>query len=200
MPPARSARLAAVLVALVALIQGCTIGSDVQLRSTDGQSILEPQMTVLAYVGADKNTANIFLTDLSRGELDTLASIEQVNGYIIHIHMFLAPKAGKTPIAETATNATVRFMVIAEGAVGIYEGAGFLLPTTSTDRPAFIASMEDAPLRLILANDRFADPLGNSLLKLSIVAPLDAAVVTRVSAKFGAILSTLPAAEPELEP
>lgn len=196
MVPARSSRLAAALVALAVLIQGCTIGSDVRLRSTTSDAVLEPTMTELAYVGIDKNTADIFLTDLTRAQLDPFAPIENVNGYIIHVHMFLAPKAGKTPIAHSATNATVRFMVIAQGAVGLYEGAGFLLPNTSTDRPAFIAKMQDAPLRLMLANDRFADPLGNSLFSLNIVAPLDAAAVTRISAKFGAILSTLPPAKP----
>ena len=192
MPTARLATL----VGLLVVLQACTIGADVSLRSTDGSRVLRPTLTDLAYVGADKNTVDIFLTDLTRAELDPYAPIDGVDGHIVHIHMFIAPKAGKTPIAITATNATVRFMVLADGAVGVYEGAGFLLPSTDTDRPAFIARMQRAPLRLITANDRFTDPLGNAEFELDVVAPRDAAVVSRISAKFGAVLSTLEPPEP----
>jgi hypothetical protein len=79
------------------------------------------------YAAQDRNTADLYLTDLPMERLsaedDTLAGL---SGTIVHVSIFLVPTAGRTPIDVTAVNASIRQVVIADGVVGVYSGGGFV--------------------------------------------------------------------------
>jgi len=85
-------------------------------------------------------------------------------GQIVHIELLWVPKAGSTPMDSSATNASIRYVVIAGGEVGIYVGAGFVQPLGPLDRPSVAISVRDASLRLAEATAGFRDVLGPAQL------------------------------------
>lgn len=64
---------------------------------------------------------------------DELARGTAQNGQFLHIEVLWRPKAGKTPIDSTATNLSIRLVVVAKGEIGIYGGGGFGWITDGTE-------------------------------------------------------------------
>jgi hypothetical protein len=121
--------------------------------------------------GTDPNTADIYLTDLSDDELSAIFAQPRnwsgITGTLTHVHLFIAPEPGKTPIESTAASATIRTIVIAQGEIGVYDGAGFLLPGGSIEKGRVSARVRNAPLRLTRRTPGFADPLVTPEMDLS---------------------------------
>lgn len=144
------------------------------LASVDTDAQLSPSLRYRAYTATGDNTADVYLTDLSPEEIATLldeaGGLAQIRGQILHIHMFLEPRPGRTPIEPTAVNATVRYAVLANGELGVYAGAGFLLPASSPGAGVFAGDVIQTSLRLNRATDRFRDLLGPSELRASFSA------------------------------
>ncbi len=137
---------------------------------------LNPRFPTRAYAPIDDDTADIYLTDLTADDLTALfddPAASGVSGQIIHMHMFVRPKPGRTPIQSTAISATVRYIVIAEGRVGIYSGAGFLFPSGKPGASVLGGSISRADLRLQRATPGFIDRLGPAQLSASFNAILD---------------------------
>lgn len=85
------------------------------------------------------------------------------------VRMFWRPKAAATPLDETATNATVQYIVFhhdagSGGAVGIYSGGGFLYPESDAGSPVLQANLWQATLTLAEKSEQFQDTLGASIL------------------------------------
>lgn len=117
----------------------------------------------------DINTADVYLTDLSDDTLARIASgepVPEVSGTLVHIHLFLNPKPGRTPIEPTAANASARIVVLARGNVGVYDGAGFLLAGKSLEKNRASGTLRNAHTRLSRATPGFQDLLGQSTLEL----------------------------------
>ncbi|TVQ63175.1 MAG: hypothetical protein EA378_02465 [Phycisphaerales bacterium] len=164
-----------------------------RLRSvTDPGRVLSPPLPTAVVVRRDTRSADIYLTDLSRRDLDPLADLSLVSGHIVHIHMFLHPSAGRTPIDSAATNATIRHMIVARGAVGVYEGAGFVLPRLSASADTFHARIRDASLRLMRRDPGFTDPLGAVTFDASIRATEDPALARLIARRFEREAQRLP--------
>ena len=101
----------------------------------------------------------------------------------VTIRMFWRPRAGRTPIAATATNATVNYLIFTgdtQGSVGIYSGAGFLYPKSKTGSAALSASLWQATLTLAEHDPAFQDLLGPAQLQGSFKARHDTAAVAAV--------------------
>ena len=186
----RTLRLGAAVLAAT-LLPGCRTGTHFSVRSIDTGSELRPRFTVAAYVAEDGNTADVFLTDLTRAELDSTAPINTISGHLARVHMFLRPRAGNTPIEDTATNATVELLVLSGGAIGVYEGAGFLQPGSKPGGARFGGSMDGATVRLVASNARFTDPIGPAELDVSFTAPLDRGAAALMRARLETIIGTL---------
>jgi hypothetical protein len=70
------------------------------------------------------------------------------------------PKAGDTPMDPSATNASIRHIIISNGQVGIYGGAGFALPSENpANRDTVTFTLRDASLALQEATPGFVDLL-----------------------------------------
>lgn len=96
------------------------------------------------------------------------------------VRMFWKPKAAATPLDETATNATVQYIVFAPGvgadgrrAVGIYSGGGFLYPENETGSANLQANLWQATLTLADSSEGFEDTLGASILRGRFTATRD---------------------------
>jgi hypothetical protein len=84
------------------------------------------------------------------------------------VRMFWKPKAASTPLDETATNATVQYVVfggVGDEDVGIYSGGGFLYPETDPGGAVLTANLWQATLSLADKSEGFEDVLGPSILR-----------------------------------
>eukprot|EP00913_Durusdinium_trenchii_P006007 g5619.t1 len=96
-----------------------------------------------------------------------------ISGQMVHVHMFVRPKPGRTPIQQTAISATVRHLIIANGQVGMYTGAGFMFPSGTPGDKIFGGSITRADLRLERATPGFTDRLGPAEMTISFGARND---------------------------
>ncbi len=82
------------------------------------------------------------------------------------VRMFWRPKAAATPLDETATNATVQYIVFdrVKNTVGIYSGGGFLFPETDLTLSTLQANLWQATLNLADQSEGFEDTFGPSLM------------------------------------
>jgi hypothetical protein len=180
-PSVRRALLAAALLAAT-LLAGCSL---VGLRSPSGKAKvvgvetgarLSPSFPTRAYTNSDADTADIYLTDLSAEDLTALLENPgdpDVSGQLVHVHMFVRPKPGRTPIEPTAISATVRHVIVAGGQVGLYTGAGFMFPSGTPGDKVFGGSITRADLRLQRATPGFTDRLGPAEMTISFAAKRD---------------------------
>ena len=195
---ARNTLVASALVPLMLTSVGCNAlrggggsgGSSTIISDTTG-SVYETNLRTRVYTFHDDNTADIYLTDLSDAQLtsffQTNADWSQISGTIVHIHLFLDPRPGKTPIEPTAANASIRYGIISNGQVGIYDGAGFMLPGKKPGKGSMDGTFKAAPLRLSRATPGFADPLTPARLDLSFDSKLDDAAAPELQARLDAM-------------
>lgn len=140
--------------------RGLTVTGQDALR-VDGQ-LREParltrQFPESVYSYADGNTATFVLVSRVGGRPD--ARIEQA----AVVRMFWRPRAGRTPLERTATNATLQYLVFPpEGEVGVYTGAGFIMPDGRPGHDRLGVEVQDAYLQLRDAGPRFLDLLGRA--------------------------------------
>ncbi len=171
MPPRRNPLLVILLLLLcVTAPTGCATHASVKLTSPLTGATLTPRLTTRAYSYADENTVDIYLSDLTPEELGVPFDAESPNrpvGQIVHIHMFIRPSPGKTPIEPQASNCSIRHLILAPGATGLYGGGGFLLPSSSASSGKFGGSISAGTLRLQAASRTFHDALGPTGVRAS---------------------------------
>lgn len=191
----------AISAAALAMLAGCTMGSfgstgKGEVLSTESPVKLSPTFRVQAYTTPERNSADVYLTDLSDDDLARLfadgPAWGSVEGQIVHLHMFVRPTPGRTPIEGTAATATVRYIVIARGEVGVYDGAGFLQPGSTPGDETFSGGVKRATMRLTRATDRFRDLLGPSELTLRYKAELNETRAAELAARMDALARYAP--------
>lgn len=166
-PPSKPATLVLFTLCMLAL-SGCS-GASHRSGELSIQSRSNPDTPTLAgfshgiYSLEGKSTLTVLLTD---GPVDSPRRA-------LIVRMFWRPKAASTPLDETATNATVQYIVFGTDpehgdggapSVGIYSGGGFLYPETDPGTPNLQANLWQATLSLADASDGFDDTLGPSIL------------------------------------
>ncbi len=158
---ALSRMAAAATLFLFLLVAGCAGRQSADLRleslASDEPVVVAAEYQTVWHRYRDRNTVTIIASDLPA---DQLLAGDFGSGQVICIDMFWNPKPGATPIDERATNCSIRQVLFAEDQVGLYGGAGFLLPRSSVDGGAFRADLSDSTLRLLESSDRFMDRLG----------------------------------------
>jgi len=157
---------------------GLTGGSSGSSTTTDSDGLTYvADYPTRAYQFADKNTADVYLTDLTDAELSAFFTESrdwsQISGTIAQIHLFLNPKPGSTPIEPTAASASIRWVVITQGEIGIYDGAGFMLPGRRVAKGYISGSIRNAPLRLTRSTPGFSDPLITPEIDIKFATKLD---------------------------
>ena len=173
MPVSRWFSLALAPICLSA-VAGCgLVGSSTTLRAESlGR---DPVYLALEYVTAfyaesEATETSFFLSDVP---LQQLLEGEVSEGNIVHINLLWIPDAGATPMDSSATNTSIRYIVIADGEVGVYGGAGFALPHGQTGDDRLSISILDASLTLLESTGGFVDLLSPARLTGRITATLD---------------------------
>lgn len=180
---AKAAALSGVLGATLAGcgIFGSSITQDATLTSYDAGTVLSIEPKFQAYYAADPNTADFYLSDLPAEAFADDADLSRFSGSLVHVHMFIAPKAGATPIAFTANSVTVRHLIIAEGQLGQYSGGGFLLPKGTAGDATFGGTLKDASMRLTARTPGFVDRLGACEFESGLKVPKDVSRAKRMA-------------------
>lgn len=112
---------------------------------------------------------------------------ELKNATIMHAQLIWRPRAGLTPLDPTATNMVTRVLIVSEGEVGLYGGAGFALldGTVGDERVEF--AIDGASLSLLEKTSGFNDLLSPAGLSGSFsagLAPADTARWRRALSQF----------------
>ena len=131
---------------------------------------------------------SITLTNLSPDEVSGVIPLAEASGSILHIRLFVSPRPGRTPIAETAVNATVRLAMLAEGDVGSYGGGGFIFPKGRPGDYTMRIELERASLTLTSSTAGFTDALGASLLDTRVTVRRDEPNAYRLADRFNLAL------------
>ncbi len=174
----------ALLCAIVLPACSFSGGGPIRAQSVSTSTALELIPTIRGYRAIDKNTADVYLTDLPRAALERGADLSEVSGQILHLHLFISPEAGSTPIDSTACSVTLRLLVISRGQVGAYGGGGFIMPDSDPGEDDFDGSMDRATLRYVGGTPGFADRLGPSELSGAISAPRDDPTAAMIAAQL----------------
>jgi len=140
--------------------------SRTEFASATTERLLRPEFRTRVFTSDGINTADLYLTDLDEDVLGDPARLASSTGQILHVHMFLRPKPGSTPIDETAITVTARYIVLSEGRAGVYAGGGFLLPAGGPGDRRFGGSMRGGTLRLVGRTDGFEDLIRSGVLEL----------------------------------
>lgn len=125
---------------------------------------------VTAVYAADHAETSFFLADVP---LEDLLNGKVRRGSVVHINLLWVPLAGSTPMDSSATNVSVRFVVFADGEVGIYGGAGFAKLHGKSGQEELGLSIRDASLTLLESTDGFVDLLSPARLSGRLHAALD---------------------------
>lgn len=112
---------------------------------------------VAAYFWHDPNQTTSFM--LSDVPIEDVLAGHVRQGQILHIELLWLPKPGATPMDSSAADASIRYVIIANGEVGVYGGAGFLMPGGSLDGKTASMSLRDSSLQLEQATSGFVDLL-----------------------------------------
>lgn len=185
-----SARLPAwgTTLVLVTLASGCapsvSAPTGIRLDGIKTSVGLRPKLSTKAYMSADRSTADIYLSDLPEAALQTHASLAGVSGTIVHVHLFTLPKAGKTPIDDTASTATVRTLVVSNGHLGVYGGGGFMMPSGRPGGKSMGGSIRAASVRLTGTTPGFDDKMGAAEFSATVSAPLDEPRARIIASRF----------------
>jgi hypothetical protein len=176
------------LCVFLLLLTGCTTRTAIEVRSVQNAAMDAPALRTAAYTSSNRNTAEVYLTDLDAAALEPGASLEGLSGRIVQIRMFLEPLAGSTPIEPTACSVIIRHIVLADGEIGIYGGGGFLNPNRRAGRSRFSGTVRGATLRLTGQTDGFNDALGPSRLDATFSARRDESLARRIAARVDDLL------------
>lgn len=117
---------------------------------------------------------------LSSASFESLRDENVDNAQIMHISLLWQPKAGATPMDPTATNAAVRWVIVARGEVGIYAGAGFATISGSPGDDAISVTLRDTTVRQLDATAGFNDLLTPARLTGSFTATRNEAQARRL--------------------
>lgn len=182
------------VTALCAALTGCGVfagfgnaSTPVYVSGATGDT-LEVRYPTGVYVERDPNTADLYFSTLD-GVGVPGAPMQGVSGSVLHVHFFLKPRAGRTPIDFTAANVTVTHIVVAEGAVGVYGGAGFMLPSGDLGSSSFGGRLRDVTLRPTALTDGFSDELGWNELAGTMKAQRNPDRASQIASWVDAVLS-----------
>jgi hypothetical protein len=173
----RDKTLAAIGFALAivsAAAAGCSFGGSAgSLRAQslgDDPVVLYGTFKQVYFSHDEKESTSFMLSDVP---IDDLLNGSIQNGQLLHVRLLWMPKAGSTPMDSTATNASIRFVVIAGGEVGVYSGAGFAVPDSDLTGARAKVTLYDATVQLQDATAGFRDLLSPAHVSGSFTAIRD---------------------------
>ena len=153
---------------------GCTHGrvqGTLRAESLGADPVyLSERYPISVFAESESTETIIYLADMP---LDDLLTGRVTDGVVVHLDLLWNPKAGQTPMDPAATNISIRYIVFAQGEVGVYGGAGFARPHGKTDGDRLTLDLQDGSLTLLDSTEGFVDLLSPARLTGNITARLD---------------------------
>ena len=158
------------------------LSSKIAVRSDVSGNILETNFPTRVFAPSKVGVVDLYLTDIPRETLEAGGDISSISGTIVQVHVFLRPKAGRTPIDRDATTSIARvFILTGNGQAGLYAGGGFFLANDSGNGESYSGTMRGASLYLTRATAHFDDLLGPAKLLGSIGTTRDEKLAKRLA-------------------
>ena len=149
----------------------------VELTSLGGTTrTLRPALGTGTYA-QEAAQSSFILSDVDFSQLESGAP---VHGYVLHINLLWVPKAGRTAVDPTATNTSIRLVVIAGNELGVYGGGGFAWPDGELGEPEFTLELVGSNMSLIACTPGFQDLMSPASLTGTLTATLDDAATRRM--------------------
>lgn len=146
--------------AAAAVLVGCRSdhGGDARLSALGARPLVLEQ-SVREGVYADLDSEHGFwFSSLSLQELAAAkGSATRIDGVIVHAQMVWKPEPGRTPMTATATNTVMRVLVMSDGELGIYGGAGFAWPLDPLNADEVEVEFRGGTLTLLESTKGFHD-------------------------------------------
>ena len=164
----------ALYMAALTALGGCVaLGGRGSLRAEslgrDPVTLKSPTVAAV-YAHGQAPETSFFLSDVS---LRALLDDGSVTAQVVHIELLWMPKPGRTPLDPSATNASIRYVLIVGEELGVYGGAGFVLPHGRPGKRRLAVTVKDASLTLLEATPGFVDRLGPTQLTGEFAAQRD---------------------------
>lgn len=150
-----------ILLSLAALLAGCQAtggGGELTVRSIGEDPVqLAGAFDRAFYLHNRLAESSFLLSDVSP---DDLAAGNIRFAQVLHVGLLWQPEPGKTPMDRSATNISLRYIVLADGEVGVYGGGGFAVFSGTLGEDDIDMTIRSSSLRLIEATEGFHDALG----------------------------------------
>lgn len=165
----------AAVIAICLAVAGCTwtggTGGAIRARSLGDDPVLLQGSFKNVYFSYEPNAeASFIFSDVS---LNQVSAGDVQTAQVLHVQLLWDPVAGRTPMEPSATNASIRYVVIANGEVGVYSGAGFAIYSGKLTDKRVTLTLRDASLQLQDATAGFNDLLSPAHMTGSITAQRD---------------------------
>jgi hypothetical protein len=118
----------------------------------------------------ESGTTSFMLSDV---DPQRLLEGDVKDGQILHIELLWTPLAGFTPMDSSATNASIRYIILVDGHLGLYGGAGFAHPSSDPGAATLSVSLKDASIQLMESTSGFVDLLSPAQMTGAFKAKLD---------------------------
>lgn len=168
-----SGSVAAVVLAVISLA-GCgrsgVVGSLQVESASDDPVMLRGTFHTAVYANDPYAETSFILLDVPVDEFFDGAARR---ASIVHLTLLWRPKPGATPMDASATNVSIRYVVLADGEVGVYGGGGFAVPRGSLKGDRVTVELEDGSLGLLESTDGFVDLLTRARIHGRFTATLD---------------------------
>jgi hypothetical protein len=167
--------LSGICALLLLQLSGCWAGGvGGSLRSVslgDNTVIFPTDFKIACYLhDPSTGTTSFMLSDVSP---EKMIEGDIKDGQFMHVELLWVPLAGQTPMDSSATNASIRYIVISKGEMGIYGGAGFAYPYRDPGASSIRVALEDASIQLLQSTAGFNDLLSPAQMTGTFTARLD---------------------------
>lgn len=174
-PGSSSIQTLIVALFVTATLAGCSgasgRGGSLRSESLGTQPVvLDADFQTVVYSHDPEGDTSFFLSDIP---LEDLVATYPSDGQVMHIELLWNPKPGLTPMDSSATNVSIRHVIISGGEVGVYGGAGFALPHGGLGGRKLSVTISDATMRLVESTGGFTDPLTPARITGGFTASLD---------------------------
>lgn len=163
-----------ILVAAIGLPSCAGPGGPVCSLATEsiGESpvVLDGDFAILVYSHEPAGETSFLLSDVPAEDL-IAGRIDECQ--VMHLELLWQPLAGATPMDATATNFSIRHVIISGAEVGVYSGAGFAMSQGTPGATKLGIVLRDTTVRLQESTDGFIDRLSPARLTGRFVATLD---------------------------
>lgn len=170
----KPALLSAIAVAAILIISGCNSAKPVgsmRAQSLNADPVaIDAQYSTAFYAHGGSVESSFILSDVP---LEKLLKSKVNNGHILHVQMLWVPKPGSTPMDSSATNVSIRYIIISDGELGLYTGAGFAIPQSDIGSDLVTIDLRNAYLTLTDSTSGFVDLLSPASLTGDFTATLN---------------------------